>query len=226
MVITSMKRMNKHVEDTRDQIINTLQILHECGLSRITKDIAVVCNQDTEILTWDNHVPGRHNAGKSFTTLNQYISIYETGAYHCILFDGSIIRVFFKFRKNILLQESLLYWPSPILIPEEDVDELGIREAVNMYFSDIDMLNSKVAMRSPFRYDFDSSNISEQHPATHVHIQHAECRISAKRPVRFNTFIKFIFANFYPEEYPSIFSDLQPLHYSGYTSFDKAILCL
>lgn len=77
--------MNRHVEDTRDQILNTLQILSGCGLTRITKDVLSTFDQDCEILTWNNHVSGRHNAGKSFTTLNQYISIYETGAYHSII---------------------------------------------------------------------------------------------------------------------------------------------
>lgn len=221
-----MKRMNKHVEDTRDQILNTLQVLSGCGLTRITKDVFSASDQGFEILTWNNHVSGRHNAGKSFTTLNQYVSIYETGAYHCILFDGSIVRVYFKFHKNILLQESLLYWPAPIIIPEEDVDELGIREAVNMYFSDEKSRRTKVIMRSPIRFDFDSSNVSELHPAAHVHMQHADCRISAKRPICFNTFIKFVFENFYPDSYPSVLNDLEPLNYSGFDVCEKAVICL
>ena len=221
-----MKRMNRHVEDTRDQILNTLQILSGCGLTRITKDVLSTFDQDCEILTWNNHVSGRHNAGKSFTTLNQYISIYETGAYHCILFDCSIIRACFKFHKNILLQESLLYWPAPIIISEEEVDELGIREAVNMYFSDEDSRNKKAIMRSPLRFDFDPSNTSDLHPATHVHMQHADCRISAKRPICFNTFIKFVFKNFYPNCCTSILDDLKRLNYSGFDIFDKAVICL
>lgn len=218
--------MNKHVENTREQIVNTLQILSGCGLTRITKDVLSTTIQSDEILTWNNHVPGRHNAGKSFTSLNQYISIYETGAYHCILFDGSIIRAYFRFRKNILMQESLLYWPAPIIIPEEDIDELGIREAMNMYFSDDDMISKKVVMRSPLRFDFDSMNASELHPATHVHLQHADCRISAKRPICFNTFIKFVFRNFYPDCCPSALDDMERLCYSGSEIYDKAVICL
>lgn len=221
-----MKRMNKHVENTREQILNTLQILSICGLTRIIKDVRSLSSQDNEVLTWDNHIPGRQNAGKSFTTLNQYVSIYETGAYHCILFDGSIVRAYFKFHKNILLQESLLYWPAPITIPEEDIDELGIREAVNMYFSTVDSTSKIVIMRSPLRFDFDSSNINEFHPAAHVHMQHAECRICAKRPICFNTFIKFIFKNFYPDTYPPVLDDLKPLNYSGFDICDKAVICL
>ena len=169
--------MNRHVEDTRDQILNTLQILSGCGLTRITKDVLSTFDQDCEILTWNNHVSGRHNAGKSFTTLNQYISIYETGAYHCILFDE-------------------------------------------------DSRNKKAIMRSPLRFDFDPSNTSDLHPATHVHMQHADCRISAKRPICFNTFIKFVFKNFYPNCCPSILDDLKRLNYSGFDIFDKAVICL
>lgn len=218
--------MNKHVKNTQEQIVNTLQILSGCGFARITKDVLPFSDQDVEGLTWDNHVHGRHNAGKSFATLNQYVSIYETGAYHCILFDGSIVRVYFKFNRNILLQESLLYWPAPINIPEDDVDELGIREAVNMYFGDVCYINQKIIMRSPLRFDFDSSNINELHPATHVHLQHAECRISAKRPICFNTFIKFIFKNFYPDAYSPVLEDLETLNYSGFDVCDKAVICL
>lgn len=221
-----MKMMNKHVENTKEQIQNTSQLLFSCGLARVTKDVIFESSQGIEMLTWDNHISGRHNAGKSFTMLNQYVSIYETGAYHCVLFDGSIVRVQFKFQKNILLQESLLYWPAPIIIPEEEIDELGIREAINLYFSDIKVSSKNFIMRSPFRFDYDPSNNSERHPATHVHIQHANCRIGAKRPICFNTFIKFIFSNFYPDINPKMLHDLEKLNYSGYQILDKATICI
>lgn len=221
-----MKRMNKHVENTKNQIANTLQILSTCGLARMIKDVVFTSSQGIEMLTWDNHVSGRHNAGKSFTMLEQYVSIYETGAYHGILFDGSIIRVQLKFEKNILVQESLLYWPAPIIIPEDDIDELGVREAANLYFSEINVASKNFAMRSPLRYDFDSSNDNEHHPAAHVHMQHSECRLSAKRPICFNTFIKFIFTNFYPDVYPKVLDELEPLNYSGYQIRDKSIISL
>lgn len=220
-------RKNKHVENTLDQIQNTLQLLSALGMTRITKEIVCISpEKGYEILTWNNHIPGRHNAGKAFTTLEQYLTIYESGAYHCILFDGSIIRVYFKFNKNILLQQSLLYWPAPVVIPEDEVDELGIREALYMYLSDEKTINKKILMRSPFRYDFDSSKSNESHPMTHVHFQHPECRISAKKPICFNTFIVFIFKYFYPDFYPRIMEKLEQLNYSGYQEFDNAVICL
>lgn len=218
--------MNKHVENTKDQIVNTLQMLSNLKLTRIVKNVFPTSNKGFEILTWNNHVAGRHNSGKSFTTLNQYITIYETGAYHCILLDGSIVRVYFKFQENLLIQESLLYWPAPIIIPEDEVDELGIREALSMYLSDENTKINSIVMRSPFRFDYDSSNSSDLHPATHIHLQHSDCRISAKRPICFNTFIKFIFKYFYPQNYSSDFDDLDRLNYSGFENIDKSIMNL
>ena len=152
------------------------------------------------------------------------MSIYETGAYHCILFDGSIIRVYFKFHRNILANESLLYWPAPFIIPEDDIEELGIREAINMYITDEVFRNNKLSMRSPFRLDFDPLNVSESHPETHLHMQHEECRISVKKPICFNAFIKFIFKNFYPNLYRNDFDKLGQMHYSGGEIYEKAVI--
>lgn len=221
-----MKRMNKHVVNTREQILNTLLTMSDYGLTRMTKDVFSSLDGNMEILTWDNHVAGRHNAGSAFTTLNQYVSIYETGAYHCVLFDGSIIRVYFKFNKNVLYQQSLLYWPAPINIPEEDIDELGIRKAIDLYLASSDSTSTHLKMRSPIRFDFDHSIKTPSHPATHLHMQHAECRISARNPICFNTFIKFIFLNFYPDIGLDIFNKLNHLYYSGFDLYNEAVVSL
>lgn len=219
--------MNKHVQDTVDQIENTLETLSLLGLATTTRKVNAQNISGNEILTWSNHVSSRDNAGASFNTLNQYFHIYETGAYHCILFDGSIIRAYFKFQENKLLEESLLYWPAPVKFSSEDVERLGIREVVADIIGN-DYCNNEIGkhikMRSPFRYDFDSSNDTEKHPATHIHLQHHECRIGARSPICFNTFVKFIFSNFYPDIQSDYIRKLSILHYSTKIQpFDQAI---
>lgn len=221
-----MRKTNQHVRNTREQILNTLEIMSNCGLTRITKDVLLLQKEDEATLTWEGHTPGRHNAGKSFTTLNQYTSIYETGAYHCILFDGSIIRVYFKFKKNILTNESLLYWPAPIVIPEEDVDELGIREALDMYIASQDSTKTELRMRTPVRLDFDPLAQKEGHPVTHLHMQHHNCRISVNSPCCFNSFIKFVFMHFYPHIDLDFLHKLEPLRYSGFEVHQSAVVTI
>jgi len=217
--------MNKHVENTKNQIDNTLIQLGELGFLRIRKEIDHIDTGQSEILTWKDHVSGRHNAGDAFNTINQYATIYETGAYHAILFDGSIIRAFFEFQKNLLTRQSLLYWPAPIIVQYKDVEENGIREALNYILCDLNCDSKKLRMRTPFRLDFDSSNDSDSHPGSHLHIQHADCRLSSKNPVCFNTFVKFVFSNFYPDfPYLGVVKKFPILHYSGYRINEKAII--
>ncbi len=219
--------MNKHVENTKNQIDNTLIQLYELGFLRVRKEIAHIITEQTEILTWTKHVPGRHNAGDAFNTLNQYATIYETGAYHAILFDGSIVRAFFEFQKNLLIKQSLLYWPTPVFIKAEDVAQNGIREALDYHLCDLSCDSKELRMRTPFRLDFDSTNATETHPGSHVHIQHSDCRLSCKNPVCFNTFIKFVFTNFYPEfTFLNVIKKLPILHYSGYEVNEKATISM
>lgn len=215
-----MKMMNKHVESTLFQINNTLEMLYGLGFLRSYNPMTCKVKDDIETLTWDNHVPGRHNAGDSFATINQYVTIYESGAYHGIVNDGSIIRASYSFKKNILVGQSLLFWPAPINIPEEDIEELGIREAMHLHLSSLNCDSKELRMRTPMRVDFDPQNASDVHPDTHVHMQHSECRISAKKPICFNTFIKFIISNIYPTLSLNLRS-LECINYSGYEKKSK-----
>lgn len=223
------KLMNRHVENTQNQINNTLRTLQTLGLVRVSKSLVHEKNSAVETLTWGNHKSGRHNAGDSFNTLNQYATIYDTGAYHCILFDGSIIRVFYEFDKNILKRQSLLFWPAPIPdIPESDVDELGMWDALSLYLGDLRVENTNFRMRTPVRFDYDSGNDTLKHPGTHVHMQHSECRIGSRAPLCFNTFISFIFQNFYPDKTIAKWewSNLEKLNYSGFKENMNAIINL
>jgi hypothetical protein len=206
--------MNKQVENTLFQINNTLEMLFRVGFLRSYKEVSHqnACNKD--ILTWNNHVPGRFNSGDSFTTFNQYISIYENGAYHGIVNDGSIIRVYFAFERNILKEHSLLFWPSPLIIPEEDIDELGIREAMQMYLCDLKCESINFRMRTPIRIDYDAENDTEEHPSTHMHFQHAESRVRIEKPICFNTFMRFIVSYIYPHISLDL-RNLNRINYSG-----------
>jgi hypothetical protein len=209
-----IKRINNQVQNLKDQIENTLLTLFNEDLVRVKKNVSHQITGHKCKLTWDNHKPGRYNSGQAFTTLNQYIKIYDTGAYHAILHDGSIIRACFNFYKNMLLEESLLFWPSPIDIPEEIIDEYGIYDAIVRYFVS-DKINNFLKMRTPVRLDFNHVNNTTSHPATHLHIQHRDCRISVREPCCFNTFVKFIFKNFYPDISNKILNKLHPLKLSS-----------
>lgn len=222
-----MKMMNKYVEATYNQISNSLEMYYKSGVFRSVKPLRHEKTENTETLTWEDHQSGRHNSGDSFNTLQQYLKIYETGAYHAIFNDGSIVRCYYKFQKNILLEQSLLFWPSPMNISEEVIEELGISDALILMLNSIDQNNKDFRMRSPMRYDFSSVNNVSGHSATHVHIQHADCRLKAENPICFNTFIEFVLKNFYPTiDFP--IKRIQHISYSHRASKndDKIVISL
>lgn len=221
-----MKKLNRQVLYTNEQITNTLKTLDYLGFIKEYRNTFIGSKDLDSIVSWNNHSPDRYNSGSMFTSFNQYISIYESNAFHCILFDGSIIRVSFRFSRNILVEQSLLYWPAPITIEDELLEEFGIRHAFDIEIQNLNSKSQNFKMRSPLRLDFDSKNGSDVHPETHLHIQNSESRLSVNRPICFNGFIKFIFLNFYPEVSCAEIRKLTEINYSGYTMNNDAILRL
>lgn len=197
----SKKTWNPIAQQTVDQINSTLNMLCE-------KSLAISCNYVAEVdirnhhcrITWNNHVSGRANSGNSFTKLNQYVHILSNNSYHCLLFDGSLIRANFEFEDNILLIQNLLWWPAPYDYEYGSFLKDGYApvDLVEEFFEE-NHWYEHVKMRSPIRIDFDSNNNSVKHPQSHMHIQHEDARLNTDTPICFNRFVDFIFRNFYPQ---------------------------
>lgn len=206
--------------DLKEQVNNSIELLNQYGLIRFSFPInESVSKNGNLMLTWDNHVGGRSVSSKAFLKIEQYISILESKAYHIILFDYSIIRVSFEFEGDKLISQNLLWWPCPVEITDfKDEDEESFETIVNLFLSDLENLR----MRSPIRIDLDVSNDTALHPKAHMHTQHSDTRINTIEPICFNTFIKFVFNNFYPtvafnnKQFPSrnlTFDRMAPVKY-------------
>ncbi|MFB7158500.1 DUF2290 domain-containing protein [Lysinibacillus sp. NPDC056232] len=203
--------MNRKPSNTvlviKSQINNSLEILKTRNLIRFYNEIEeeYLIDKDIFRLSWKNHRGGRKVSSKAFLKVDQYMEILESGAYHAILFDYSIIRVSFSFRGDNLIFQNLLWWPCPVKVEFEDEEYDSFAEIVELFLAD----SENYRMRSPIRIDLDTTNDNPEHPKAHMHTQHPESRINTEEPICFNTFIKFIFNNFYPEitldhlEFPS-----------------------
>lgn len=200
-----MKRKSfksKQIEVINNDILNTVEYLEKNKLIYFFNGLNI--QEYTKggdkfgSISWYNHRGGRANCGKNFSMLNQYEHILNNNSYTLTLFDGSIIRVNYEFKNDVLVSSSQLWWPSPF----DDIGndpELELIDYYDLYKSDAEWFKS-IKMRSPVRIDYDSSNDTEDHPASHMHTQHHECRIKINKPLCFNGFISFIFKNFYPDK--------------------------
>lgn len=191
--------LNPKARDTVIQINTTLQMLVEKGLVIFYNEIRPINPSDQYCqITWDNHVSGRSNAGGSLLKLEQYMHILKHNSYHCMLFDGSLIRVNFEFENNELLTQNLLWWPAPYCYVDLLQEGYAPVDLLLDFYGDPKWHESMV-MRSPIRIDFDCKNNTVTHPHSHMHIQNGETRINTENPICFNKFVDFIFRNFYPD---------------------------
>ncbi len=182
-------------------ISNTLQLLNENDLLYFHQKPIILKNKDASQITWPNHKSGRHNTDTFWGKIYQYKSILNDCSYNGLLNDGSIIKVSYTIDKsNFLSNHNLWYWPSPFPFDRNDLEEFTFLDIIELYESDPNFAEY-LLMRSPMRFDFSDKDANQNHPATHIHIQHKHCRIYVKHPVCFNKFIKFIYQNLYPELY-------------------------
>ena len=110
----SKRTCNPTASRTVTQINSTMVMMRDELLSAWYNLVPPVDDTDRRCqITWNNHVPGVLAGSGGFTKLEQYLHILETNSYHCLLFDGSIIRVNYVFEDDLLLEQNLLWWPSP-----------------------------------------------------------------------------------------------------------------
>jgi len=189
---------NKNIQNVTDQMNNMMVFLYDLRLLYYYNEVSPQITNENQIITWNRHEPNRANCGASFTTLAQYEYILNSGAFHCILFDGSIIRCSFTFDGNFLINHSHLWWPAPYAYNIIFTDDFTPQTKYEDFLSDPNWMKN-LRMRSPIRIDFDPEKESESHPLTHMHTQHHESRVHIDKPICFNKFIKYIFQNFYPD---------------------------
>ncbi len=192
------RTINQFAQSTVEQVNSTLEMLQLQHLSVCYNSMTIpdYTSPDCQI-TWKNHVSDRSNAGESFTKLEQYLHILRNNSYHSLLFDGSLLRANFIFQNNILLSQNLLWWPAPYNYGNLLLDGYSPIQILDDFFSDPKWFDV-IKMRSPIRIDFDSSINTLDHPSTHMHTQHEDCRMVIQQPICFNRFVNFIFSNYYP----------------------------
>ncbi len=181
--------------ETHIAITNVLRTLQDCRLLYSYQNPIRSDANDLEMVTWPNHQRGAvHNFPDSFGMHDQYRCILEQNSYLAILWDGSLIRASYAFRRNRLVGHSLWYWPYPLDVPREDIEQETPLDALDLYEAS---WRERARYRTPMRFDYAPDAAGEDHPASHLHFQVDDCRLAVERPVSFGSFVRFIFRNFY-----------------------------
>ena len=160
------------------------------NLSKTEKSLMWVREDDSSLMI-DN--PSR---------ISDYLSILQRQDYSYLMNDGGVIQIAFVYDSNCISQHRLLYHPCPFPIDLHETYQTGdgplpLVDFITERF--LDEPDKNLLLRSPIRFDYAPTMAADFHPASHLTINDPSCHIPVRSPLGFDTFIKFIFENFYIE---------------------------
>lgn len=129
-----------------------------------------------------------------FGSIAEYRGFVSSEAFSALLFDGSLLYLSYDFQGSELIGHRLLYYPCPITIEPEMSNE-PILDILDYCLGETHLLR----LRSPLRFDYDPLRAKANHPASHMHFQHEDCRLAVFAPMSVGRFLEFVFRNFYPD---------------------------
>jgi hypothetical protein len=159
---------------------------------------ATAVAQDATRVTWHAHAQVPLLVQRNYATVDQYIHWVASGHYSGALPDGSLLQITYDVHGGEITGHRLAYVPCPVIVDERLLrDGEPIADVVEVYLDE--QASSVVALRSPIRFEFDPVSARPGHPASHLTINGADCRIACVAPMHPYRFIDFVYRHFYPE---------------------------
>jgi hypothetical protein len=129
--------------------------------------------------------------------LEDYITLLVNHEYSYVMHDGGVIQVAYTFERDQIHRHRLMYFPCPFPVTSRDIASYngGLLDLISDQF--MPEIEENLLLKSPIRFDYAPGDAADYHPASHLTINDRSCRIPARAPLRFDTFMKFILENFY-----------------------------
>jgi hypothetical protein len=179
----------------RDDVKNILDYLQESQLALATNEVSMGSTR----VGWHPHDRfAPLFSGRGHATVAEYLSALGAGHYSAVLYDASIIQMTFDIEGGRVTRHRLNFVPCPYVIDLDLLTEGEPMEVVRMYADDP---KQEVALRSPVRFDYDSENATNGHPAAHLTINSDACRVACVAPMHAYRFIDFVFRHFHPSHH-------------------------
>ncbi|SIS97696.1 Uncharacterized conserved protein [Roseivivax lentus] len=156
--------------------------------------------------------------------LQEYLECLRCGDFSLLLADGGLLQVAANFERNEIVESRYYYIPCPIEFDLAELNAGGELYPLEDFIDELttDELKARLRIRAPFRFELDPAQEDLMHPKNHVHVGPSTSRIPVALSVCWNAFSRFIFKNFYPEDFPRVERMLQhPVPYRNNTLSDE-----
>jgi hypothetical protein len=136
---------------------------------------------------------------EDFFAIETYFGWLTARQYSAVLFDASLLQITFDFRRGDLVGHRLSYIPCPFDIGRDGIELLRLYPILDLLEDYRACGEQYLCLRSPIRFDYDPGSASAEHPASHVTLNHQDCRIPVCAPLTLGQFIELVFRRFYPQ---------------------------
>lgn len=181
------------VRALRDDIANAFDFFTQTELVLFAATVSVSPTR----VSWQAPSSSPFVIGAKHATVEEYLTWVRAGQYSAVLPDASLLQLTYDIQGGEVVRHRLAYVPCPVLVDEALLREEAILDVVALYLSD--ELQDSLALRSPVRFDFDLQAAKALHPAAHVTINSADCRIACVAPIHPYRFLDLVYKHFYPE---------------------------
>ncbi|WP_082242165.1 DUF2290 domain-containing protein [Cereibacter sphaeroides] len=135
--------------------------------------------------------------------LAEYLDCIRCNDFSLLLSDGGLIQVSSVFDADEVAESRFYYIPCPIRFEKSELEIDDQIYPLEDFINELDTqeIRDRMCIRAPFRFELDPANESDGHPLNHVHIGSSSSRIPVALSMCWDAFSRFIFKNFYPEQF-------------------------
>lgn len=156
---------------------------------------------DDRIVTWRSPTPTPKFVDfLEYPTIRTYRRWADSGEYSALLPDGSLLQMTYQMANGEIVGHRLAYVPCPYRIDQDLLVTEPLTDVLDLHTADP---HEEITMQSTIRFDFDPVSAASGHPAAHLTLNVSSCRIACESPMTPESFLRFVYSNFYKAQWLS-----------------------
>lgn len=167
---------------------------------------------DGDTVTWRAPTPmSKFVDFAQYPTIRTYRRWAEAGEYSALFPDGALLQLTYRVVDGEISAHRLAYVPCPYRVDQDYLLTDALSDVLDLHAGEPD---DDITMQSTIRFDFDPNSAAHGHPAAHLTLNVSSCRIACEAAMAPESFVRFVFRNFYRDQYLS--------HSSFFDAFPKS----
>jgi hypothetical protein len=150
-------------------------------------------------VTWRSPAPaGKFVDFVDYPTIRTYRRWTQAGQYSALLPDAALLQLTYDVAHGEIAGHRLAYVPCPYRVDQDFLLTEAIGDVLDLHAAEP---QDDITMQSAIRLDFDPGSAAVGHPTSHLTLNVSTCRIACEAPMAAEDFVRFVFRNFYKDQY-------------------------